>query len=187
MEKDFDSTRESIRQCFLQLLKEKSFNRITIAEIANLTEIHRNTIYYYFKGGTLSILEEIVDQQTDKLIKRSDEIDEPIKLISLVVECLEEQKIHVMHIYDSKGSICLINGIRKISRVYVQSYLLIVLKQRPISTAEEEALTKYLSSSTMGVLIELLNHKLDPCFFEEIQLAGRLIRVALERVLNCIE
>ena len=42
-------TKQAIVSGFLQILRTKSFDKITIKDICELCEINRNTFYYYFK------------------------------------------------------------------------------------------------------------------------------------------
>ena len=52
-------TRQTIKDTFLELLKQKSFTKITVTEICKNAEINRGTFYLHFTGlsGRHSVLE----------------------------------------------------------------------------------------------------------------------------------
>lgn len=51
-------TKNLIKSSFIQLLKEKDLNRITITEISELADVNRKTFYYYF-DSIAAILDSI--------------------------------------------------------------------------------------------------------------------------------
>ena len=55
-------TKNLIKEEFIKLLEEKSFNLITISEIANKCEINRNTFYYHYEDIYTLVKEVLADE-----------------------------------------------------------------------------------------------------------------------------
>ena len=64
-------TKQAIVSGFLQILRTKSFDKITVKDICELCEINRNTFYYYFKDiyDVLDALFEIESQSVIEDVK----------------------------------------------------------------------------------------------------------------------
>lgn len=59
-------TKNLIKEEFLKLLDERSFNSITISMIAERCEINRNTFYYHYED-IYSLVKEILDDEIKKV------------------------------------------------------------------------------------------------------------------------
>ena len=51
-------TRQTIKDTFLELLKQKSFTKITVTEVCKNAEINRGTFYCIFRKNCASVPEE---------------------------------------------------------------------------------------------------------------------------------
>ena len=43
------NTKKAIMNAFIELLNERSFEKITVTDIVNRCKINRNTFYYYYQ------------------------------------------------------------------------------------------------------------------------------------------
>lgn len=59
-------TKNLIKEEFMKLLEEKSFNSITIAELSERCEINRNTFYYHYED-IYSLVKEILKDEIQKV------------------------------------------------------------------------------------------------------------------------
>lgn len=59
-------SKKAIKQAFIQLLKEKDLEKITIQEISDLADINRGTFYLNFIDK-YALLEEMEDEQVEKI------------------------------------------------------------------------------------------------------------------------
>lgn len=85
-------TKMVIRSAFLQLLQEKSIEKVSVAEICRLAEINRATFYRYYENqyDLLSALEnEMLDEIKRSAYQHNGNID---KLTETILEKLSEQK-----------------------------------------------------------------------------------------------
>lgn len=65
MQKD---TKRLIFDTFIDLLKKKPFDRITVKDIVDTCEINRNTFYYYY-SDIYDLLEEVFTRELNKLVE----------------------------------------------------------------------------------------------------------------------
>ena len=61
-------TRRAIKETFTALLEERPLNDITVKDIVERCGINRNSFYYHFQDIP-SLLDEIITEETEKLIR----------------------------------------------------------------------------------------------------------------------
>ena len=88
-------TKENIRNSFLCLLKEKSFEKITIKELCEKAKISRNTFYFHYEYKQ-NLYDTIIDECVDTInsgfrpiVNNLEEIDEEI-LFKYISNFLDE-------------------------------------------------------------------------------------------------
>lgn len=81
------STRERLLQAFLELGKEKPYEKITITEIVEKAGITRKTFYYYFED-IFALGEAAMEKFLEPVFKESMEIAEPKKSLKHFLKCL---------------------------------------------------------------------------------------------------
>lgn len=59
-------TKKNIRIAFIQLIKEKELEQITVTDIANLADIDRKTFYLHY-GTVFDVYKGLVDELSDEL------------------------------------------------------------------------------------------------------------------------
>lgn len=88
-------TRRIIRDSFMDLLKTKSFDKITVKEITELADINRSTFYSHYDNCN-ALIEEIEKEFAEKVIKIIDEPaydkDYSANVINLLFDTLTEDK-----------------------------------------------------------------------------------------------
>ena len=103
-------TDKAIKAAFMKLLEEQPFEKITVKDIVEECGINRNTFYYHFQD-IYALLQEILDEETEKSLKSSQEYltwqDGILQAISFALE----NKKALYHIYNS------------VNRVRIEKYL----------------------------------------------------------------
>ena len=72
-------TRQSIKETFLELLKQKNFTKITVTEICKISEINRGTFYLHYYD-IHDVLEDILND-IDRHMEIFRNVKFPIKLL----------------------------------------------------------------------------------------------------------
>ena len=57
---------EKIRSAFLSLLSEKSYSKVTFKEVASVTGMTRQNLYYYYESKE-NVLEDVIEEFFDRL------------------------------------------------------------------------------------------------------------------------
>lgn len=95
-------TQKAIMVSFLELLKTKSLDKVTVKDIVETCEINRNTFYYYY-SDIYELLEDVFREETEKVMKEADPdatfYEEYIKAADIILRYKEAIK----HIYQSKS------------------------------------------------------------------------------------
>ena len=63
-------TKKAIMDCFLNMLKHKNIDRITVTDICEQCGINRNTFYYYFKD-IYDVLNNIFMEEIEKNLREA--------------------------------------------------------------------------------------------------------------------
>ena len=62
-------TRQSIKETFLELLKQKNFTKITVTEICKISEINRGTFYLHYRD-----IYDLSEQMENEIILKFEEL-----------------------------------------------------------------------------------------------------------------
>ena len=90
-------SRKLIRKAFLEILKEKSFEKITVTDIVKRADINRSTFYAHYPDvmGLLDeIQEEIISffEQYLRKVSFSDLLENPVPYLQLIVKLAGENE-----------------------------------------------------------------------------------------------
>ena len=178
-------TRQAIVSGFLQILRTKSFDKITVKDICELCEINRNTFYYHFK--------DIPDVVEFILKKKWDEILEHPQDRASILECMEEMADLVrnnrkvmFNVYRSVKKDTFLFYMNEISNYIIMEYFRKNADQFDLDEGEIRILIQYYKCLFMGFLMEWLDNNLKSDFGEEMRQASRLFEKhpELHAVLN---
>lgn len=93
-------TGNAIKASFLKLLNERALNKITIKDIVGDCGLNRNTFYYHYQDIP-ALLEEVIMEETDKLIEQYPRISSFEECVRIAVDIAMRNKRAVYHIYNS--------------------------------------------------------------------------------------
>ncbi len=90
-------SRKLIRQAFLELLKEKNFEKITVTDIVKHADINRSTFYAHYPDvmGLLDGIQDEILAFLDQYLKKIDFADllqNPVPYLKLIVKMTEENQ-----------------------------------------------------------------------------------------------
>lgn len=93
-------TKKAIKESFMKLLSMEPVSKITVKQLVEDCGINRNTFYYHY-DDIPSLLEEIIHDETDRIISQYPTIDTLEKGLEVAIEFALENRTAVMHIYKS--------------------------------------------------------------------------------------
>lgn len=94
------TTKKAIAYTFKDLLKEKSFSKITVNDIAKRCDINRQTFYYHFKD-IRDLVEWICIEEVDRILDKKSEFETWEDKFLSVFHLMEDEKIFITNIYHS--------------------------------------------------------------------------------------
>ena len=71
-------TKANIKRAFIELLKEKSLQKITVRELSERADINRKTFYAYYTGME-ELLTSVMDEMLEKYTVKADAIFKDVK------------------------------------------------------------------------------------------------------------
>lgn len=111
-----------IRQAFVELLKEKDLEKITVTNIITRANINRGTFYAHYQD-VRAVIEQIENEIIDKMLEFLGEFrhknffQNPLPLLLKVSRYLEEDEDFYRILINSKGAIPFLE---KIKRIFVE-------------------------------------------------------------------
>lgn len=153
-------TKDLIKRTFRSLLEEKPLSQITVKMIVQECGINRNSFYYHYQDIP-ALIEEMVQEDADRLIAEYPTIASVETALYAVNEFLTENKKAILHIYNSVNRNIFERYLWKICDYVVDSYGEIVLKDREIDEFDKEILGRFFKSECFGIMISWLDQMME--------------------------
>ncbi len=159
-------TQRHIKNSFIQLLQSKGYNKITIQDIADESEINRNTFYLHFRDKE-DLLEKLCLEKLSAF-KDCFRVSPSLREVSdhqlTLYQCLEKIFDHVegsidfyLAITQAKGLLFFYSDLQKtISGWFREAIHIMLLK---ISDYEKDLYCEYLASALAGCIFYWLENR----------------------------
>lgn len=95
-------TKQALSTAFKELLKRKSFSKITVSELIRECNVNRKTFYYHFED-IYALLKWTLEQETFEVVKQFDFTTNCQDAFLYVMEYIEQNSFFLNCIYDSLG------------------------------------------------------------------------------------
>lgn len=154
-------TQKAIKETFRELLRERPLTQITVKDIVERCGINRSSFYYHFQDIP-SLIEEIVMEETDRIMEQYPTVDSLEMGFIAAARFLEQRRLEILHIYNSVN--------RDIFELYlwkVCDYLVVSLREKlfvpdgilpaaAVSEAEKEAILMMCRIQFFGMAMDWL-------------------------------
>lgn len=178
-------TKNAIKESFIKLLNEKPLSEITVKAIANDCEINRNTFYYHYQDIP-AIIEEIVVDEFEKVLKENPTIDNTESGILAIYKFAEENRRAIYHIYNSVNRNIFEDYLWKLADSIVRTFTSNVLSDVKISKNDERLLMLMIKSLSVGLALEWLNRGMTGDVVKDVHRICEAASGTIERVIaNC--
>ena len=148
-------TCNAIKQSFLKLLDERPYSDITVRDITEDCGINRNSFYYHYRDMQ-TLLEEIVKEKVDELIRR-------YPTASSLEECLDtavgfnlSNRRMVLHVYQSIERDVLERSLWRLSDYLVNRFFESAFGERNIRPEDRQLLIRYFRGVCFGLVMDWL-------------------------------
>ncbi len=177
-------SKDLIREEFIRLLNVKSFNKITITEIAENCHLNRNTFYYYY-SDLLSVLTEIFDDEIRRITSGYYVGKTWNETLLELTKFARENKNVVYHVYHSLQREELERFLYAFAGKVLTKFVDDKSKDMDVNTFDKALIVKFFQMALTGMLIEWINKGMKEDIYEVIDRMSLLldgdIRMFLEK------
>lgn len=178
-------SRKLIRQAFIELLKEKKLEKITVTDIVKQADINRSTFYAHYPdvmGVVDEIQEEILiyTEEFMETVNFKDFFEDPRPYIQKIMKLTEENQEFYRLLYNKSGIV--IRKMDDMREILVERTIkTIEIRDKDKRLLELEFSIRFFMGGVTDIYTQWLSGKFD-CSLEEItdQLAGFIIKIGNE-------
>ena len=148
-------TRKAIKDAFLKLLDERPLKEITVKDIVEECGINRNSFYYHYQDMP-ALIEEIVREESDAVIKKYSSIQTIVECFDAIMEFVSNRRRAILHIYRSLNRDVFERYLMQTCEYFVRNYMARALADEHIDQADEELIIGYYKCDCFGLMIDWL-------------------------------
>lgn len=179
-------TKKAIRDSFVKLLNEKPLSQITVRDIVDDCGVNRNTFYYYYQDLP-QLIESIVDEDAERIIREHPRVDSLEDCINAVLEFALKNRKAVMHIYHSVNRDIYEQYQWRVCTYVVTTYVDGVLGEKQLSPQDRITIIDYFKCVSFGVIMGWLETGMNPDALERFQRIFELKHGDLEQLIDRCE
>ncbi len=176
-----DFTARAIKASFLKLLNEYPLHKISVRMITDGCGITRNSFYYHFQDIP-TLLETILTEQTDELIRR-------YPTISTLDECFEmafrfalENRKAVMHIYHSVNRDLFDAASMRLCEYAVTTYINTAFSSQSLREEDRPIVIHFICCELFGLCLNWIAGGMDDSAMDSLRRMLRLCQDLPEAV-----
>ena len=182
-----DITRSAIRAAFLELLKEKNPEKITVKDISEKCGINRNTFYYHYQD-TFTLLEEIFELDFDQIVEQYPKLNSLEECLDAITLTAKEKKHAIMHVYRSDRKNIYVDVLWKMCEYVTKKYLSTVFPDVQLSDYDRQLITRYFKCSCFGLTIDWIKAGMKDEYIEDMHRILQQNKGVADLIIkNCIE
>ncbi len=177
-------TQKTIRESFLELLSERPFDKITVRDITERSEVSRNTFYYYYQD-IYALAEDVFETEIETVSTKVKKYDSWQRAFLDATEFVAANRKAIFHIYESSHRNLLERYYRKTILSAMLSYVHGEAEGLDVPERKVVALARFYAAALTGLGVDWLSEgmKGEPeAFLDDLSdmLDGN-VRQALER------
>lgn len=167
-EKMANFTKQAIKSSFIKLLNEQPLTKISVRDIVEDCGINRNSFYYHFQDIP-TLLNEIVTEQTERLIHEYPSIHSLDECFHVAFRFAQENRRAVMHIYQSVNRDIFLQNSMKLCEGVVTSYIDTAFPDVEASERDRRAITRFLKDQLFGMCIDWVSSGMKDDAMDDLQ------------------
>lgn len=171
-------TKKAIKDTFISLLKEKSFNQITVKDIVDECGVNRNTFYYHYEDIN-DLLESVITEETDVLIKNYPTIDSIDTAVEVAIKYTLENKKTILNIYKHLDKNIYERFIMDTCEYTVRTLINSITKDMNISQKDKQFLISFIKCQFFGFCVDWLSRNLDEEYIKEYLIYTKITKEIL--------
>jgi AcrR family transcriptional regulator len=152
-------TENAIKATFLELLEKKPLTDITVKMIVEECGINRNSFYYHYQDIP-ALIEEIIKDESDKLISENPTIDSVEQAMKAATSFASRNRTAIMHIYNSVNRDIFERYLWNVCGHIVETYGRSIEGWDKVSEFDRGIINRFYKCECFGVVIEWLNDRM---------------------------
>lgn len=150
-------TKKAIKETFMKLLANEPVNRITVKQLVDECGINRNTFYYHYEDIP-SLLEEIIHDETDRIMNQYPTIDTLEQGLGVAIEFALLNRDAVMHIYKSVNRDIYERYLWQLIDYVCGRYFETVFNKAKYNKSDKEIVKSYYKCACFGMITNWLEN-----------------------------
>ncbi len=154
-------TQAIIMQAFIDLLSQKSIDKITVTDVIEKANVNRNTFYYYY-DNIPSLLEAFFKQERIKFTESSQRSDSLAEEYRRACALFQENRAAILHIFQSENRSAISGYLETAAEQFVERF---VRKAAEPYQLDEEGIgyvTHFYSYAIVGLTMHWIQKKMPP-------------------------
>lgn len=177
-------TKNAIRQSFMELLAERPFDKITIGDIAQRSEITRNAFYYYYQD-IYALVEDIFALELEQFTQKAAAYTSWQDAFRAAIAFALDNRRVVLHIYHSSSRETLERYYRQTILRTMTDFIHMMAQGLDVPEGKITALSRFYAAALEGLTSQWLRdgmaEDLAPFLADLGELLDGNIRLSLER------
>ena len=150
------TTKRAIGYAFKDLLKEKSFNKITITDIANKCDINRQTFYYHFQD-IQDLVEWLCIDEVDNILNKNDECEKWEDKFLMIFKVILKEKEVVENIYHSVSVEVLRTNLYRLVYPIIYSEIVEESKGKNLREEDKKFITDFYKYAFVSIVLDWID------------------------------
>ena len=179
-------TKMAIINGFLEILKKKSLDKITVKDICELCEINRNTFYYYFED-IYDVLNAVFVAEKEKVMGSMDENMTFLEEYKRRAQIILNNRDTIIHIYQSKQRAILENYLETVVKDFVEKFVDKAAEGHGLTEEDVNYITCFYSYSIIGNMMRWIEKGMPPYKEDLISRMSKSFEVTINDLIRSFE
>ena len=149
-------TKRAIKESFWKLLNRQPLSQISVRAIVEDCGINRNSFYYHFRDIP-SLIEEIIRETADDLIKKYPSIASVDEAAEAAFRFTVDNKVAIRHICNSVNRDIYEQYLMRMCEYVVTTYYQTVYGQERVSEQDRDTIILFIKCEIFGLSIDWIN------------------------------
>ena len=178
-------TKKAIMDCFLNMLKRKNIDRVTVTDICEECGINRNTFYYYF-SDIYDVLDSVLIEETEKNINITEDATF-YETYSKAASVIIEYRAAVIHVYNSRNRDIIEKYLHNTTEYLVGLFVKKYSKDHKLTEEDREYITCFYSYSIVGIVSRWIGDGMPPYDKDLIKRFSESFDATIDTMINLCE
>lgn len=180
-------TKQALKAAFVKLLNEQPFEKIRVKDIVEECQCNRNTFYYYYQD-IYALLEELLEEEIEKAIARTDGFEKWQDGLITGVQFLMENKRAAYHIYNSVGREEIEHYIERVASWIMEEFVKVQSADLQLDESDRKLIVSFYVHAITGMFEEWMDNRMQTDAEAVIRRIGQImdgsVRRMCERAVN---